>query len=77
MESANQIRADIVEILSKIENVAELKALHFALDETYRSNARKASNIKPNFMNGVKKVRENVSLEEIIKEQQYLSLIHI
>lgn len=67
MDSAKEIRSDILEILFKIEDVSTLESIRHQLKVVH--NAGKES--VPSFMEAVKPIRENVSLEELIAEQHY------
>lgn len=67
MSRAQKIRKDIIEILLKIEDVNTLKLIHYDLIQEEVSK----TNETPSFMEGVRPIREDVSIEEMILEQNY------
>ena len=67
MSKAQKIRTDIMEILSKIEDVSTLKSIHSDLvqkKETVKADI-------PLFMEAVRPIKEDVSLDEMIADQNY------
>ena len=72
MNTAKDIRSDILEILIKVDDVKTLESIRYELEKIYKKNAGQEENIKaPAFMKGVKRIRENVTLEQIRAEQNY------
>lgn len=67
MNSAKEIRSDILEILFKIEDVNTLESIRHQLEVVH--NAKKED--LPSFLEGVRPIREGVSLAELISEQSY------
>jgi len=67
MSRAQKIRKDIIEILLKIEDVNTLKSIHYGLTQEKTS----VNSEMPSFMEGVRPIRDKVSLEEMIIEQNY------
>ena len=67
MDSAKEIRSDILEIVFNIEDVNMLASIRQQLQVVY--NAKKES--IPLFMQAVKPIRKNVSLETLTAEQHY------
>lgn len=61
MNKAQKIRTDIINLLSKIDDVTTLKMIHSQLSKESI----------PSFMEAVKPIRENISLEQIMAEQNY------
>lgn len=72
MNTAKEIRSDILEILLQVEDVETLKVIRQELEVIY-SKAYKKEEEKPlpAFMEGVKGIREDVSLAQLKAEQQY------
>ena len=72
MNTAKEIRSDIFEILMQVEDVETLKVIRQELEVIY-SNAYKKQEEKPRpaFMEGVKGIREAVTLEQLKEEQNY------
>ncbi len=73
MDIAKQIRLEIVDILSKVDNVNLLKSVRQQLELLAQnvSSQQASQNSEPAFMNGVQPIRQNVSLEQMMKEQHY------
>lgn len=62
---------DIIETLFQIEDVKVLQTIHHQMAENMdRREASKMPTV-PNFMEAVKPIRDEVSLEKIIAEQNY------
>jgi len=72
MNRAKEIRSDIFEILIQVEDIETLKVIRQELEVIY-SKAYKKEEEKPRpaFMEGVKGIREAVTLEQLKKEQNY------
>lgn len=69
MSIAKQLRSDIVEILFKTDDVEILESIHSQLRDT-KVSVQEIEKI-PAFMEGVKPIRREVSLEQIMREQNY------
>ncbi len=72
MDTAKEIRSDIFEILIQVQDIETLKVIRQKLEVIY-SKAYKKEEEKPRpaFMEGVKGIREAVTLEQLKKEQNY------
>jgi len=62
MSKAQKIRTDIMELLLKIEDVNTLKSIHYDLIQ---------KNEIPEFMEAVRPIKEDMSLDEMITNQNY------
>lgn len=74
MNTAKEIRSDIFEILIQVEDVETLQAIRQELEVIYSEKYNKESKKEtppPAFMEGVKGIREQVTLEQLKKEQNY------
>jgi len=72
MDTAKQIRSDILEILYKVEDVKALETIRYELEVIYNeSSDQEKEAVEPVFMKGVSPIRENVTLEELMSEQNY------
>ncbi|TXB57465.1 hypothetical protein [Phaeodactylibacter luteus] len=73
MNKAKEIRSDIFEILIQVEDIETLKVIRKELEEVLYNKAHKKEEEKPRpaFMEGVKGIREAVTLEQLKKEQNY------
>ena len=73
MDLAKQIRFDILEIIFKVDDVKTLETIRHELEMKYKdiSEQEEENNEEPLFMKGVKPIRENVTLKEIMAEQDY------
>ncbi len=72
MNTAKDIRSDILEILIKVEDVKTLESIRYELEKIYQKSIGRAEDKRiPAFMKGVKPIRENVTLEQIKAEQNY------
>ena len=72
MNTAKEIRSDIFEILIQVEDIETLKVILQELEVIY-SKAYKKEEKKPRpaFMEGVKGIREAVTLDQLKEEQNY------
>jgi len=72
MNRAKEIRSDIFEILIQVEDIETLKVIRQELEVIY-SKAYKKEEEKPRpaFMEGVKGIREAVTLDQLKEEQNY------
>ncbi len=64
MNTAKQLRADIMEMLFKTKDLKILKSIHSELQKS-------KSEERLTFLEAVKPVRKGVSLQEIMDEQDY------
>ena len=72
MDLAKQIRFDILEIIFKVDDVETLQMIRNELAMKYSDTTdQEDNNDEPPFMKGVKPIKEDISLEEIMKEQNY------
>lgn len=71
MNMARELRMDIIETLFKIEDVEILQSIHHQLAEKKESGGTLGISTVPNFMEAVKPIRGDVSLEKIMVEQNY------
>lgn len=73
MATVKQIRSDILELLFKVKNIETLKAMHQELEVIYKhsGNSEVKSDLEPAFFEGIRPVRENVTLEQLMNEQNY------
>lgn len=73
MDLAKQIRFDILEIIFKVDDVKTLETIRHELETIYKdsSDQEDEDSDAPLFMKGVKPIRENVTLEQIMAEQDY------
>lgn len=72
MNTAKQIRSDILEILFKVDDVKALETIRYELEMIYnKSSEQEKEEEEPKFMRAVKPIRENVTLEELMSEQNY------
>lgn len=67
MNEAKQIRSDIVEMLFKIDDIDTLESIKHQLEVVHIAKEQPT----PLFMKAVKPIRQNVSLQEIMAEQNY------
>ncbi len=65
MNTAKQIKSDIQYLLTKVEDVEALEAIRQELEVIHRKNDT------PAFMEGVTTIREGVTLEQLMAEQNY------
>jgi len=65
MNTVKQIRLEIVHLLVKVEDVEALEAIKDELEVIYRKEKT------PAFMQAVKPIREGVTLEQLMAEQNY------
>ena len=68
MNSTKQIRQDIMELIFKIDDISILKSIHYKIKKEDNSSVKKED---LNFMEAVKPIQKDVSLEEIMHEQSY------
>ena len=66
MNTAKKLRSHIMEILFKIEDVATLKGIQHQLE---KATKKKGENLS--FMEAVKPIKDDVSLAEMMQEQNY------
>lgn len=75
MNAAKDIRSDILELLIQVEDIETLKEIRKELELIYRKTQQKAQvkgeENSPGFLEGVKGIRENVTLEQLKSEQNY------
>ncbi|MEN0006023.1 MAG: hypothetical protein AAF798_17870 [Bacteroidota bacterium] len=73
MDAAKRIRFDILEMLFKVNSVKKLEAIRNEVELIYQDSSELAniSGDEPLFMRGVKTIRENVTIEEMMAEQNY------
>ncbi|MGB1241170.1 MAG: hypothetical protein ACPG49_01525 [Chitinophagales bacterium] len=67
MSIAKQIRSDIVEMLFKIDDIDTLNSIKHQLEVVHVTKEQ----LVPLFMKAVRPIRENVSIEQIMAEQNY------
>lgn len=65
MNTAKQIRSEIVQLLTKVEDVEALEAIRYELEVIYKKD------ITPAFMQAVKPIRKEVTLKQLMVEQNY------
>jgi len=65
MNTAKQIRSEIVQLLTKVEDVKVLEAIRHELEVIYKKDNT------PAFMKAVKPIREDVTLKQLMAEQDY------
>lgn len=72
MNTAKEIRSDIFEILMQVEDIETLKVIRQELEVIYnKTYKREEKKTRPLFMEGVKGIREAVTLEQLKEEQNY------
>ena len=72
MNKAKDIRSDIFEILIQVEDIETLKVIRQELEVIYsKAYKKEAEKPRPAFMEGVKGIREAVTLEQLKEEQNY------
>ena len=72
MNKAKDIRSDIFEILIQVEDIETLKVIRQELEVIYsKAHKKEEEKPRPAFMEGVKGIREAVTLEQLKKEQNY------
>jgi len=71
MNTAKDIRSDILEILIKMDDIKTLEFIRNELKEIYEESAKQEKKHTPFFMEGVKPIREGISLDQIKSEQDY------
>ena len=72
MNTAKEIRSDIFEILIQVEDIETLKVIRQELEVIYGRNYEKEEEKnRPAFMEGVKGIREVVTLDQLKEEQNY------
>lgn len=67
MNTAKELRSDIMELLFKIDDIRILNFIRTQLEKTKQSKEAKA----PAFMEAVTSIKEDMSLEEMMKQQNY------
>lgn len=65
MNTAKQIRSEIVQLLTKVEDVEALEAIRHELEVIYKKDGT------PAFMQAVKPIRKGVTLKQLMAEQDY------
>jgi len=65
MNTAKQIKSEIQHLLTKVEDVKALEAIRQELEVIHRKNDT------PAFMEAVTTIREGVTLEQLMAEQNY------
>jgi len=65
MNTAKQIRSEIVQLLTKVEDVETLEAIRHELEVIHKKDKT------PAFMQAVKPIREGVTLQQLMVEQDY------
>ncbi|MEM6262462.1 MAG: hypothetical protein AAGI38_08145 [Bacteroidota bacterium] len=72
MNTIKKIRSDIFEILIQVEDIETLKVIRQELEVIYNKVYKKEEEkLPPAFMEGVKGIREAVTLEQLREEQTY------
>jgi|UPI00059230D0 hypothetical protein len=72
MNTAKEIRSDIFEILIQVEDIETLKVIRQELEVIYsKAYKKEEEKSRPAFMEGVKGIREAVTLDQLIEEQNY------
>lgn len=72
MNTAKEIRSDIFEILIRVEDVETLRVIRQELEDIYNKTFKEEKKApQPAFMEGVKGIREEVTLEQLREEQHY------
>ena len=73
MNKVKELRWDIIEMLTKIDDVELLTSIKNELQATYQKSPDHNDQLSepPAFMEAVKPIREKAALEEIMKEQNY------
>lgn len=71
MNTAKEIRSDILEMLISVDDLNTLKEIHQEIRVIFKRSDSTEEVNAPSFMEGVTQIRKNVSLEEIMKEQNY------
>jgi len=66
MNTAKQIKSEIQDLLIKVEDVTALEAIRQELEIIHRKNDE-----TPAFMEAVTPIREGVTLEQLMTEQNY------
>ena len=69
MITAKEIKSNIFEMLMQVNDVKTLEVMREELECIYNKSYKEKE--KPAFMEGVKPIRENVSLKTIMIEQGY------
>ena len=73
MSSVKKMRLNIVEILFNINDINILKSIHQQLE---KAKPKKKNGKAPSFMEAVKPIRTDVSLQEIMAEQNYQAITY-
>ena len=72
MNTAKEIRSDIFEILIQVQDIETLRVIRQELEVIYsKAYEKEKEKSRPAFMEGVKGIREAVTLEQLKKEQNY------
>lgn len=72
MNTAKEIRSDIFEILIQVEDIETLKVIRQELEVIYsKAYKKEEEKSRPAFMEGVKGIREAVTLDQLKEEQNY------
>ncbi len=73
MNTVKQLRSDILELLFKVKNIETLKTIHQQLEVIYKNSESSEAELKskPAFLEGVRPIRENVTLKVLMEEQNY------
>jgi len=65
MNTAKKIRSEILQLLTKVEDVEALEAIRHDLEVIYNKDKT------PAFMQAVKPIRKGVTLKQLMAEQNY------
>ena len=71
MSTVGKLRLDIIERLFKIEDVEILKSIRHQLQAKREKRSDQAQATAPDFLEAVTPIRKEVSLDQILKEQNY------
>lgn len=72
MVNTNDIKMDIINLVSKINDLKKLKLIYKNLEQVDRMASDTNGSDEPlNFRDGVVEIREGVSYEQILREQNY------
>jgi hypothetical protein len=72
VNTAKEIRSDIIEMLIKVEDIKALEVIRQELEVIFNTTKTNQKGAKvPAFLEGVKGIRENVTLDQLIEEQHY------
>lgn len=72
MMNANDIKMDIINLISRINDLNKLKLIYKNVEQVDQIPSESDSTGEgPDFRNGVVEIREGVTFEQILREQDY------